>query len=165
MVATISPFTPIDAPRIAQLINKSNQFNLTTIRRTEGEVNAVAMDKNFAGFTMRLKDRFGDHGLIAVAIGKIEDQDLVVDTWLMSCRVLKRGIEEETLKEVVQQARVHGCERIIGTYRPTEKNGMVRDLYPRLGFAPLSKKDGVHRYILEVARFLPAKTRIELKNI
>jgi FkbH-like protein len=79
----------VDVPRLSQLINKSNQFNLTTRRRSEAEVIAVMNDPEYVGYSMRLKDRFGDHGLISIVIGKKAGETMQIDTWLMSCRVLK----------------------------------------------------------------------------
>ena len=165
MSAIISEFQSIDAPRIAQLINKSNQFNLTTRRRTEVDVQSLITSREHLNFTVRLSDRFGDHGLIAIVITQIAGEDLVVDTWLMSCRVLKRQVEELTLNQIVQLANSTGCRRVVGVYKPTAKNGMVRDLYPRMGFAPLettqeaSSEDTV-TYTLDVDSFTPTETRI-----
>jgi FkbH-like protein len=136
MVGYLTPFVAVDAPRIAQLTNKSNQFNLTTVRRSESEILHIMRAGEFETFTMRLTDKFGDHGLILVVIGRVEGEDFTIDTWLMSCRVLKRGVEQETLNEIMRLARKRGCRRILGTYLPTKKNSMVSDLYPRLGFAP-----------------------------
>jgi FkbH-like protein len=130
MVATVRPFRPADVPRIAQLINKSNQFNLTTRRRSEAEVQRLVGDPEHVTFSIRLADRFGDHGLIAVVIGRLAEF-LEVDTWLMSCRVLNRQVEEETMREIFRLAE---GRTVRGRYLPTEKNRMVRDLYPRMGF-------------------------------
>ena len=135
MRAVITEFQGVDVPRIAQLINKSNQFNVTTRRRTESEVRAVIQDPSHIAFTVRLADRFGDHGLISVVICRIEGTVMEIDTWLMSCRVLKRQVEDEVVKEIVRLARDLDCHVIRGRYNPTSKNSMVRDLYPRMGFA------------------------------
>ena len=109
MEAAISEFVPVDVPRLSQLINKSNQFNLTTHRRSEAEVIAVMNDPNFIGYSVRLKDRFGDHGLISIVIGEKAGDTMKIDTWLMSCRVLKRQVEEEVLNEL---ARLAKCEKL-----------------------------------------------------
>ena len=97
MIAEINPFTSVDAARIAQLTNKTNQFNLTTFRRTESEVRLLQTSVRHRCFTIRLRDRFGDHGLIAVVVAALEpagsQTELVIDTWLMSCRVLNRQVE------------------------------------------------------------------------
>jgi FkbH-like protein len=146
MRAVITEFQGIDAPRIAQLINKSNQFNVTTRRRTESEVRAVIEDSAYIGFTVRLADRFGDHGLISVVICRIDGSVMEIDTWLMSCRVLKRQVEDEVLKEILRLAHERDCRVIRGRYNPTPKNDMVRDLYPRMGFA----EAGGERFLFEL---------------
>jgi FkbH-like protein len=141
MTAVIAAFQGVDVPRIAQLINKSNQFNLTTRRRTELEVRNIIADPAYRGFTVRLADRFGDHGLISVVICRIvsctEGAIMEVDTWLMSCRVLKRQVEEEVVNEIIRLAQESACARITGRYIRTAKNEMVSDLYPRMGFRPV----------------------------
>jgi FkbH-like protein len=148
MVGHIAAFSAVDAPRISQLINKSNQFNLTTVRRTEAEVLEVMRSDRHAAFTMRLTDRFGDHGLILVVVARVDGDDLVIDTWLMSCRVLKRGVEQETMNEILRLARLRGCKRVVGLYVPTKKNGMVSGLYPGLGFSAATGEAG--RFTLEL---------------
>jgi FkbH-like protein len=165
MVGTIKSFDRMDAPRVAQLIAKSNQFNLTTRRRTEAEVLGILDDEQFSAFTMRLSDRFGDHGLIAVVVGNARGEEFVIDTWLMSCRVLKRQVEEEVLNEIVRLARARGCARVIGQYIPSSKNGMVRDLYPKMGFALAREEDnGIQFYQLDVDRYHENETRIRMRQ-
>lgn len=137
MEAVIREFRPVDVPRISQLINKSNQFNLTTRRRTEAQVQAIMADPAYFGFTVRLADRFGDHGLISIVVGKVEGEEAEVDTWLMSCRVLKRQVEELVLNELVRLALLRESSRIKGVYLPSAKNGMVRGHYAGLGFTPV----------------------------
>ena len=134
MEAAISEFTATDVPRLAQLINKSNQFNLTTRRRTEADIHALMSDPDYVGFSVRLKDRFGDHGLISIVVGHKSGDTMDIDTWLMSCRVLKRQVEEEVLNELARLAASRGCARLKGVYLPTAKNEMVRDFYTRMGF-------------------------------
>ncbi len=163
MVGSFRDFNPIDLPRIAQLINKSNQFNLTTIRRREAELEALVSDSGYTGFSMRLTDRFGDHGLISVIICKANGgQCLEVDTWLMSCRVLKRQVEEQVLNEIVRRAKELGYERVRGKYVPTAKNGMVRELYPQLGFRVLSSSTDCDEFELAVENFTPRRTFISI---
>ena len=111
---------------------------------------------------MRLADRFGDHGLIAVVIGEQVGEDFRIDTWLMSCRVLKRQVEEETLNEIVRLAALRGCRRIIGVYLPTVKNGMVRQLYKEMGFTPVSVSEERDEYELDVASYQPRETAIQI---
>ncbi len=162
MEAVISEFTPVDVPRLSQLINKSNQFNLTTRRRSEAEVIAVMNDPQMVGYSMRLKDRFGDHGLISIVIGQQTGDAMLVDTWLMSCRVLKRGVEEEVLNELVRLAQARQCRSLLGTYLPTAKNEMVRDFYGRMGFALTSETGAKREFELRLDHFQPIATKIEI---
>ena len=162
MEATFSEFTMVDAPRLSQLINKSNQFNLTTRRRSEAEVLAVMNDPGFAGYSMRLKDRFGDHGLISIVIGQKVDGAMKIDTWLMSCRVLKRQVEEEVLNELARLAGLRGCRRLEGIYLPTAKNEMVRDFYGRMGFILTSESETKREFELALDSFQPAATKIKI---
>ena len=162
MESTISEFVPVDVPRLSQLINKSNQFNLTTHRRSEAEVSAVMNDKNFAGFSVRLKDRFGDHGLISIVIGEKVGDVMKIDTWLMSCRVLKRGVEEEVLNELVRLAKGKNCTRLEGVYLPTPKNDMVRDFYGKMGFTLTAESETKREFELKLENFQPAQTKIKV---
>jgi FkbH-like protein len=154
------PFDKIGLQRIVQLINKTNQFNLTTRRCTEGDVLAIMREPNAFGLQLRLVDRFGDNGIIAVCIGKSSSRDdLVIDTWLMSCRVLGRQVEAATLNLIAAQAKRLGAKRLIGDYIPTAKNAMVQNHYAALGFAVVeTRSDGGSRAILELADFVPLET-------
>jgi len=162
MHSIISEFTPVDVPRISQLINKSNQFNVTTRRRTEAEVEALLTDESHYGFSVRLADKFGDNGLISVVIVAVEGKTAVVDTWLMSCRVLKRQMEDEVVNEMVRLAQLRGCTEVIGNYLPTEKNGMVRDLFPRMGFTLVEETPERTAWRLETSSFTPRPTHIQI---
>lgn len=134
MVADLAPFNDIDMSRIVQLINKTNQFNLTTRRMNESEVRRLqALEGSFT-LTLRLSDRFGDSGLTGVMIAVLEDDALRVHTWLMSCRIMGRRLEEVMLASLVEHAQVTGATRLVGEYLPTAKNNVVADLYPKLGF-------------------------------
>lgn len=164
MSGTFREFSTVDVPRIAQLTNKSNQFNLTTKRRTEAELLALMLHPGHVGFTMRLRDRFGDHGLICVVICHQVESTLEIDTWLMSCRVLKRQAEEEVLNEIVRLARVLGAGTITGKYLATPRNGMVKDLYPRLGFQPVLETDECSEFALDVSSFNPIATHITIDS-
>ncbi len=135
MVARIAPVDEVSLERTAQLINKSNQFNLTTRRRTAAEVMALTADPRWFTCTVSLRDRFGDNGLISVLLAKRENDALIVDTWLMSCRVLKRGVETLLHNYLCRWALRHGIRRIRGEYIATAKNGIVKDHYVGLGFA------------------------------
>jgi FkbH-like protein len=135
MRITFRPFDHEGRARIAQLINKSNQFNLTTRRYTEADVAAFESDARAVTLQVRLADRFGDNGMIGVAIALPAEPDaLEIDTWLMSCRVLGRRVEQMVLRELVGLARDRGVRRLVGRYVPTAKNVMVRDHYEKLGF-------------------------------
>ena len=137
-------FAPFDATgreRITQLINKSNQFNLTTRRYTEAEVAAVEADPSAFALQVRLVDMFGDNGMISVLICRQDGPDWDIDTWLMSCRVLGRRVEHMVLREMLLTARARGIKRLIGTYKPTARNDMVKDHYGKLGFTLLESKD------------------------
>lgn len=158
MVSVVEGFTSFNTPRVAQLSQRSNQFNLRTVRYTDGEIAALGGSDNHACFSFTLEDKFGDNGLICVIImEKRDNKTLFIDTWFMSCRVLKRGMENFTLNTIVAWAKEHGFERIIGEYIPTVKNGMVKDHYPRLGFSPISE----NTYELDVQAYQPRECYIE----
>lgn len=123
--------------RFVQLINKSNQFNLRTKRYTDAQVRELMKDDGIRLLYVELKDRFTSYGIISCIILKRMESDCFIDTWLMSCRVLKRGVEDFAFRKVLEEAREMGCGRIVGEYIPSSKNGMVKDFYPGLGFLPL----------------------------
>jgi FkbH-like protein len=157
-------FDRLGLRRIVQLINKSNQFNLTTRRYTEDDVFAVMADPNAFGLQLRLLDRFGDNGVIAIIVGRLrEQQELCIDTWLMSCRVLGRQVEPTTLNLIAQQARKLDARRLVGEYIPTKKNAMVKDHYAKLGFTVMERDEtGANRNILDLATYKPAETFIHV---
>lgn len=157
MVSVVEGFSGFNTPRVAQLSQRSNQFNLRTVRYTDGEIAALGASDNHACFSFTLEDKFGDNGLICVIIlEKRDDKTLFIDTWFMSCRVLKRGMENFTLNTIVAWAKEHGFERIIGEYIPTLKNGMVKDLYSNLGFSPITE----NTYELDVNAYEPRECYI-----
>ena len=165
MVGQWSPFQPIDRARVVQLINKTNQFNLTTRRYTETEVQAAMDDPCIVTLQLRLLDQFGDNGIIALAILRpVNDAErtLEVDTWLMSCRVLKRGVEGATLNLLVEQAEALGARVLRGRYRPTVKNGMVANHYAQLGFALIGTEGDETLWQLDLDAFQPATHNIDL---
>jgi len=143
MTSVIGPIQPATMERSAQLINKSNQFNLTTRRRNVAEVQAL-VDSGWITVTVTLTDRFGDNGLISVILGRIDGQILHVDTWVMSCRVLKRGVERFTLNYLCKTARDRGLKAIRGEYIPTPRNDLVRNHYAELGFANVETNSDGH---------------------
>ncbi|MEN8220296.1 MAG: HAD-IIIC family phosphatase [Pseudomonadota bacterium] len=151
MVAEIKAFVPVYLERIAQLTNKTNQFNLTTKRYSLAEIEAIANDTNYISIYGRLKDKFGDNGLITIIITAIKGKELHIDLWLMSCRVLKRGMEKAMLDQLVQAAHQRGITIIYGYYYKTVKNKMVSELYRDMGFECVSlaeNGDSVWRYKL-----------------
>lgn len=138
MTAEIAPFKEIYFERIAQLTNKTNQFNLTTKRFTLAEISQIAANENYLTLYGRLKDKFGDNGLVSVVIGELCAAELHIRLWLMSCRVLKRGMENAMLNALVDRAKISDCKKIVGYYFPTKKNNMVADLYKNFGFQKIS---------------------------
>ena len=134
MKADILPFSEAYMARIAQLTNKSNQFNLTTLRCTQSDVEYFAQDENHITLYGRLEDKFGDNGVVAVTSGHREGKCFHIDLWLLSCRVLKRDMECAMMDTLVWQCRKQGIEHIIGCYYPTAKNSMVKDFYKTMGF-------------------------------
>ncbi len=164
MVSKVEGFTKFNTPRVAQLSQRSNQFNLRTVRYTEDQITAIENDKRQKGFAFSLRDKFGDNGLIAVVIVQERDSDtLFIDTWFMSCRVLKRGMENFTLNTIVAWAKEHGYKKVIGEYLPTPKNGMVAEHYPRLGFQPLEAETA--QWQLAVADYEPRECYIEMESV
>ena len=139
MKGTIRPFESVYMARIAQLTNKSNQFNLTTRRYTQEEIERTAADPAFITRYGKLEDRFGDNGVVAVSIGEVKGDALELVLWLMSCRVLKRDMEFAMMDEMVAAARARGVRVIRGFYYPTAKNGMVREFYAAQGFTKVSE--------------------------
>ena len=142
MVAEIKPFVPMYLERINQLINKTNQFNLTTKRHSFTEIKAVSQDRRNITLYGKLIDRFGDNGLISVIIGSIRENDLHIHIWVMSCRVIKRDMEFAMFDELVRTCVTHGVERITGYYYKTIKNEMVAEHYALMGFELVEEQEG-----------------------
>ncbi|MDJ0947533.1 MAG: HAD-IIIC family phosphatase [Alphaproteobacteria bacterium] len=162
MEARIGPFSQLDLARITQLINKTNQFNLTTRRYNETETEAMTTDPSVATVCTRLKDRFGDNGIISVAIARLDESAdepvMEIDSWLMSCRVLGRKVENVVLDELVRQARDRGAVALRGEYIPTARNELVRQHYAELGFAPLTtpeQSNGHSRWVMQLDDYRP----------
>lgn len=163
MKAEIGKFEELYLPRIVQLTNKSNQFNLTTRRYTQSEIEEVYKDENHLCLYGKLEDKFGDNGIVAISIGHLEGQDMIVDLWLMSCRVLKRDMEQAMMDKFVACAKKMGAKKIIGIYLPTEKNAMVKDFYKNMGFDLIEKvDDGSSRWQLVVEGYLNQNNVIEI---
>lgn len=161
MKAEIRPFVPTYMDRITQLTNKTNQFNLTTRRYTLGELDAMRCDPRYVMLYGRLADKFGDNGLVTVVAGLAEHDELNIELWLMSCRVLKRDLELAVLDELVVQAQARGLSSIRGTYLPTPKNGLVADHYEKLGFELLQKNEQGSEWRLHVHSYTPKNTHIK----
>jgi len=161
MTMTAAPIDKLSLPRVTQLINKTNQFNLTTQRMTEAEVSATMRDPSVITLQVRLTDRFGDNGIIAVLIARIHGVEATIEQWLMSCRVLGRRVEEACLNTLVELCESRGIRRLIGLYKPTEKNAMVREMYATLGFTPLATDPaGSTRWSLDLNAFSSATVPI-----
>lgn len=139
MKAEIRDFDEVHLPRITQLTNKSNQFNLTTKRYTQSEMEAVAADNEHIRLCGRLEDKFGDNGIVSVVIGRKDGEKLHIELWLMSCRVLKRDMEYAMLDTLVEECKKQGISEIIGYYYPTKKNNMVKELFGDFGFDKVSE--------------------------
>jgi FkbH-like protein len=151
MTIRFAPFDAAGRARIAQLINKSNQFNLTTRRYSEAEVAALADDPGVTTLQVRLADTFGDNGMISVVICRAEGRDWTIDTWLMSCRVLGRRVEQAVLAQLHRLAAARGVERLVGIYRPSGRNQIVARHYADLGFAlEREEADGTQVWTLPV---------------
>lgn len=165
MVSVVSGFTKFNTPRVAQLSQRSNQFNLRTVRYTDADIEALANDPSVIDLSFTLEDKFGDNGLIAVVIMKpLDKETLFVDTWFMSCRVLKRGMENFTLNTMVERAKAAGYKRIVGEYLPTPKNKMVENHYTGLGFSKIEGAETA-QYELKVGEYQPRESYIDIKEL
>lgn len=165
MVISFSPFDAVGRDRITQLINKSNQFNLTTRRYTAAEVQEIEADPSCFALQVRLADRFADNGMISVVICRRQGETWEIDTWLMSCRVLGRKVEVAVLQEIARQARAAGAKRLLGRYIPTSRNELVKDHYPKLGFSLLTQQeDGSSNWGLDLAALGPADLPMEIRR-
>ena len=162
MEALFERFDDHHLPRIAQLVQRTNQFNLTTIRHSEQELRQFAEHSDYLPYYVTLTDRFGDNGLISVVIGKREGRRLEILSWLMSCRVISRRLEDFVLDQLVEAARDAGLSELRGRYVPTNKNAIVATLYERLGFRRIQTLgDGSTRWELRVAEHVHSGAPIE----
>lgn len=164
MTAEIDTFKNIYYDRIAQLTGKTNQFNLTTRRYTRAEIESMANDPCYITLYGRLTDKFGDNGLISVIIGEIKDDGLHILLWLMSCRVLKRGMEDNMLDMLAAKAKMSGCAKLIGYYYPTKKNKMVADMYASFGFANAGTDGDGTVWELSLDKYEPRGKYIEIQE-
>jgi FkbH-like protein len=146
------PFDEVNRARIAQLINKSNQFNLTTRRYSEADVARLQDSPEYFTLQVRLKDTFGDNGMISVIICRLGAEAWEIDTWLMSCRVLGRRVEHMVLRELLSRAQRAGARRLVGAYIPTDRNKIVVDHYRNLGFECAGERpDGGTNWSMDVS--------------
>ena len=163
----IAPFAPVYMERITQLINKTNQFNLTTRRYTFAEVESIASDPAYVSLYGRLTDKFGDNGLVSVIIGRQEGQCLHLDLWLMSCRVLRRDMEAAMFDALAKACRERGITEMCGYYFRTPKNDMVSSHYAGLGFQLVDSNGGTNSiWKLQLPPdYVPRNKHIQLKEM
>ena len=167
MKATVGDLDPIHLPRFSQLINKSNQFHLTTTRYTESEITQLLQDERYSCHYFKLKDKFGDNGLIsAVILKKEEDGSLQIDTWAMSCRVLARQMEDCICNTIADIAQRKSCQKVKGIYIPSKKNKLVKDLYKKMGFQLLDASEEQSTWEIHLDSGLKERTHhIELEHV
>jgi len=160
----VSPFDDVGLPRIVQLVNKSNQFNLTSRRYSPDGIREIVTSPDVFGLQFRLLDRIGDNGVISIIICRLSGcEDVAIDVWLMSCRVLGREVEHCVLNAIVEEVRRHGRSRIIGEYIPTSRNVIVKDHYKRLGFTKIGEEpDGWTKWCLDATSFEAIQTTISV---
>ncbi len=165
MIADVRPIDDADMDRVVQLIGKTNQFNLTTRRHGPAAVRQMLGAPDTIGLTFRLVDRFGDYGLVSVLIAVADPSrergTLLIDTWLMSCRVISRTVEEFFFNVLIDRARRSGVERLVGVYQPSSKNALVKDLYERMGFTRRGTTDSGVEYHLDMTQAAALKTFVQ----
>ena len=160
MISDVQEFNNFSKPRVSQLSQRSNQFNLRTVRYTEEEVNDLIQSDQHYTLSFTLEDKYGDNGLICVIVLKgLDPENIFIESWFMSCRVLKRGMEEFTLNTIVETAKKNGFKKLIGEYIESPKNQMVQNHYENLGFKTENGK-----WILEIADYQPSEVNIKTKN-
>jgi len=164
MHAEIKGFSPLYIARIAQLTNKSNQFNLTTLRCAETDIARMAESGDFITLYGKLSDRFGDNGVVAVTAAEREGSTFHIRLWLMSCRVLKRDMEYAMLDALAAKAAAAGADTLRGYYLPTAKNGMVQDLYKKFGFSLREETEAGTVWELSLSDYVPKCDIIEVER-
>jgi FkbH-like protein len=157
MRAYVGPFDDFHLPRIAQLVGKTNQFNLTTRRHGMPQLQNFLKSNACIHFHLRLRDRFADHGLVGLMIALRQGDMVEIDTWLMSCRVLGRTVEATMLQYLFERALAAGCTSVRGIYIPTAKNGMAKDVYAKYGFTLLKDNGGSSVWKYDLIRNQPIK--------
>ncbi|MBF0447399.1 MAG: HAD family hydrolase [Magnetococcales bacterium] len=164
MVARFAPFQSVGRSRIVQLINKTNQFNLTTRRYTEAQILAMESDSSVFTLQVWLRDRFGDNGMISVVICRRNGSIWEIDSWLMSCRVLKRRVEERVLQVLVEAARKEGVGALRGCWIPSGRNNLVRNHYAELGFEFQQQRQESTDWLLPLSSYLPTNPPIQVEG-
>jgi len=164
MMAEIKSFSSIYLDRITQLTNKTNQFNLTTKRYTASEIENIVTSDEYIKIYGKLTDKYGDNGLIAISIGRINENQCHIDLWLMSCRVIKRDMEFAMLDELVRQCKEKGVLEIIGYFYQSDKNNMVFDLYEKFGFALNDTKGEDTIWRLDISNYENQNKFIGIEN-
>ena len=168
MRISIAKALPHELNRFTQLINKTNQFNLRTRRYNESEITATATDPDKVLLRVTLQDKFSDYGIISAIILNLDHsrKNILIDTWVMSCRVFKRGIEDEVMNYLIAFAKDNGFQTVEGEYICNPRNGLVADLYTRYGFKMVQQNDISKKYILNINDYVPYETwfNFELKG-
>ncbi len=161
MKGEIGPYAPEYMQRIAQLTNKSNQFNLTTMRCSQADMERFAKEPRYVTLYGKLSDKFGDNGVVSVILGEQEGPAIHLELWLMSCRVLKRDMEKAMLDQLVKEAGKRGARTLIGYYYPTAKNKMVKEFYKEMGFGFAEElPEGGTVWKLDLETYIPQNTVI-----
>ena len=165
MKSSVETPSDFNIPRIAQLSQRSNQFNLRTVRYTEDDIRKIANNHDdYHCFSFTLEDKFGDNGLVSVVVlHRMDKESVFIENWFMSCRVLKRGMENFVLNTVADYAIKNGFTRLVGEYIPTPKNSLVQDHYTNLGFARQEKIEK-QLFELDLSQFKPLQTFISTKE-
>lgn len=165
MKAQIKSVSPIYTARIAQLTNKSNQFNLTTKRYSQAEIEEIQGKDNYISLYGKLEDVFGDNGVVSVVIGNQKQEELHIDLWLMSCRVLKRDMEYAMMDTLIQKCKKRGIKTVYGYYYPTAKNKMVKEFYSLHGFEKIKEDEQENTtWKIEVKDYIPKNKVIEVEE-
>ena len=165
MKAQIKSVSPIYTARVAQLTNKSNQFNLTTKRYSQAEIEEIQGKDNYISLYGKLEDVFGDNGVVSVVIGNQKQEELHIDLWLMSCRVLKRDMEYAMMDTLIQKCKKRGIKTVYGYYYPTAKNKMVKEFYSLHGFEKIKEDEQENTtWKIEVKDYIPKNKVIEVEE-
>ena len=165
MVSKIAPFESVYLKRITQLINKSNQFNLTTKRYSLAEIESIANNKDYITLYGKLADKYGDNGVVSVLIGKIKNDTIDIELFLMSCRVLKRGLEQAMMDCFINRSKEFNIKKIYGYYYPTKKNALVKTLYKELGFTQIYEDEqGYSKWELYICNYKTKNRFIKLED-